>query len=124
MMGENKMESYEFLLSLAIILLSTKVFGLITEKVHLPQVVGAILAGVILDPSCLGLLEQSDFLTKASEIGVIMLMFIAGLDTDLQEIKKKAPPHVSLPSWAFLCRLSCAAASTGCFLRTGGTLQP
>lgn len=82
------MESYEFLLTLAIILLSTKVFGLLTERVHLPQVVGAILAGVILGPSCLGLLEQTDFLTKASEIGVIMLMFIAGLDTDLKEIKK------------------------------------
>ena len=90
-MGENVMESYEFLLSLAIILLSTKVFGLITEKVHLPQVVGAILAGVILGPSCFGILEQSDFLIKASEIGVIMLMFIAGLDTDLQEIKKTGP---------------------------------
>lgn len=90
-MGENIMESYEFLLSLAIILLSTKVFGLITEKVHLPQVVGAILAGVILGPSCLGILEQSDFLIKASEIGVIMLMFIAGLDTDLKEIKKTGP---------------------------------
>lgn len=90
-MGENIMESYEFLLSLAIILLSTKVFGLITEKVHLPQVVGAILAGVILGPSCFGILEQSDFLIKASEIGVIMLMFIAGLDTDLQEIKKTGP---------------------------------
>lgn len=85
------MESYEFLLSLALILLSTKMFGLITEKVHLPQVVGAILAGIILGPSCLGILEQSDFLVKASEIGVIMLMFIAGLDTDLNEIKKTGP---------------------------------
>ena len=82
------METYDFLLSLAIILLSTKVFGLITQRVHLPQVVGAILAGVILGPSCFGILEQSDFLTKTSEIGVIMLMFIAGLDTDLKEIKK------------------------------------
>lgn len=82
------METYDFLLSLAIILLSTKIFGLITQRVHLPQVVGAILAGVILGPSCFGILEQSDFLTKTSEIGVIMLMFIAGLDTDLKEIKK------------------------------------
>ncbi len=85
------MESYDFLLTLAIILLSTKVFGLITERVHLPQVVGAILAGVILGPSFLGILEQSDFLVKTSEIGVIMLMFIAGLDTDLKEIKKTGP---------------------------------
>lgn len=82
---------YYFLLSLALILISTKIFGLMTEKVHLPQVVGAIIAGVILGPSGLGFIHESDFLIKASEIGVIMLMFIAGLDTDLAEIKKTGP---------------------------------
>lgn len=78
---------YTILLSLAIILLFTKLFGIMTEKVHLPQVVGAILAGVLLGPSCLGVLHEDSFLTIASEIGVIMLMFIAGLDTDISELK-------------------------------------
>lgn len=82
------MESYEFLLVLAIILLSTKLFGLATEKVHLPQVVGALLAGIVLGPSVLGFVQETDFLVKTSEIGVIMLMFIAGLDTDLEELKE------------------------------------
>ncbi len=71
------MENYDFLIFLAIILLSTKAFGLLTEKVHLPQVVGALLAGIILGPSCLGIVAKTDFLTKTAEIGVIMLMFIA-----------------------------------------------
>lgn len=79
--------NYEILLSLAIILLFTKLFGVITERVHLPQVVGALLAGVLLGPSCIGILKENDFLTIASEIGVIMLMFIAGLDTDLNDLK-------------------------------------
>ena len=78
---------YDYLLILAIILLSTKAFALLTEKVKLPQVVGALLAGVILGPSCLGVLKETDFLVKTSEIGVIMLMFIAGLDTDIEELK-------------------------------------
>lgn len=82
------MESYDFLLGLAIILLATKLFGLATERVHLPQVVGALLAGIILGPSCFGILQESDFLVKASQIGVIILMFIAGLDTDLDELKR------------------------------------
>lgn len=82
------MQSYEFLLILAVILLSTKVFGLISERVHMPQVVGALLAGVVLGPSVLGLVEETDFLLKTSEIGVILLMFMAGLDTDLEELKK------------------------------------
>lgn len=82
------MESYTFLLLLAIILLSTKVLGLATERIHMPQVVGALLAGVILGPSGFGVLESSDFVVKTAEIGVIMLMFTAGIDTDLEDLKK------------------------------------
>lgn len=82
------MESYSFLLVIAVILLSTKVLGLLSERVHMPQVVGALLAGLILGPSMLGLVQETDFLLKVSEIGVIILMFTAGLDTDLKELKK------------------------------------
>ncbi|MEA4988697.1 MAG: cation:proton antiporter [Anaerovorax sp.] len=82
------MESYDFLLSIAIILLVTKVFSLMSRKVHMPQVVGALVAGVILGPSVLGQITETDFLLKTSEIGVIILMFLAGLDTEVQELKK------------------------------------
>lgn len=43
---------YKFLLDIAIILASTKILGLFTKKVNMPQVVGALLAGVILGPAC------------------------------------------------------------------------
>ena len=82
------MESYGYLLDLALILLSTKVFGLITRRVKLPQVVGALLAGLILGPACIGVLHQTDFIYQVSEIGVIVLMFCAGLETDVDELKK------------------------------------
>lgn len=81
------MESYNFLLLLAIILLSTKVLGLATERIQLPQVLGALLAGIILGPTGFGVLESTDFLVKTAEIGVIMLMFTAGIDTDMKELK-------------------------------------
>ena len=48
------MNSYNYLLDLALILLSTKVFGLLTRKVRMPQVVGALLAGLLLGPACFG----------------------------------------------------------------------
>lgn len=58
----------------------------------MPAVVGALAAGVILGPSCLGMitLEGSTgvFLEEMAEIGVILLMFNAGLETDLSELKK------------------------------------
>ena len=82
------MTSYSFLLVIAVILLSTKLFGLLSQRVHMPAVVGALVAGILLGPSCFGLIEETDFLLKTSEIGVIFLMFLAGLDTDLEELKK------------------------------------
>lgn len=92
------MENYNFLLSVAIILLFTKVLGLASQKVNMPQVVGALIAGVILGPSVLGLIGETDFLAKSSEIGVIMLMFMAGLDTDISEIKKNSVSFVVIAS--------------------------
>lgn len=82
------MLDYHFLLDLAIILLSTKVLGIITKKVQMPQVVGALLAGLILGPAVLGAVHETDFLKKTSELGVIVLMFTAGMETDLKELKK------------------------------------
>lgn len=81
------MESYDFLLFVAIILLSTKIFSLLSQKVNMPQVVGALLVGVLLGPSCLNILHETDFLTKSAEIGVIFLMFLTGLDTDFDDLK-------------------------------------
>ena len=82
------MKSYDFLLDLAIILLSTKLFGLLTRKIRMPQVVGALLAGLLLGPAVLGILKQTEFIHQVSEIGVIVLMFCAGLETDIDELKK------------------------------------
>lgn len=79
---------YSYLISLAIILLSTKVLGLATKRVRLPQVVGALLAGLLLGPACTGIITSTDFLSEVSEIGVIVLMFVAGLETDIVELKK------------------------------------
>ena len=86
------MEAYSFLLFLAIIMISTKILGLFTRKIHMPAVVGALVAGVILGPSCLNLItltgDTGVFLEQMAEIGVILLMFNAGLETDLSELKK------------------------------------
>ncbi len=80
--------SHGYLLYLALILLSTKLCGLLTKRIQLPQVVGALCAGLILGPACLGLVTKTEFITAVSEIGVIILMFAAGLETDINELKK------------------------------------
>ena len=82
------MEEYSYILFIALILLSTKILGLVTKKMKLPQVVGALLAGVILGPAVLNVVKETEFISELSEIGVIVLMFTAGLTTDVKELKK------------------------------------
>ncbi len=79
--------SYHYLLDLALILLSTKVLGLFTQKFQMPQVVGALLAGLLLGPAGLNILSETGFLSQLSELGVIVLMFSAGMGTNIQELK-------------------------------------
>ena len=81
------METYSILKDLAIILVVAKTFGLIARKCKAPMVVGEIIAGLVLGP-VLHILEQTDFLTYMSEIGVILIMFSAGLETNLTQLKK------------------------------------
>ena len=52
------MESYKYLLDIALILISTKILGLLTRRIQLPQVVGALIAGLLLGPACFGVLAS------------------------------------------------------------------
>lgn len=85
------MEAYAVFKDLAIIIVFAKLFGLIARKLKAPQVVGEIIAGLLIGPSLLGLVQQTDFLVQMAEIGVVLLMFSAGLDTNLKELVKTGP---------------------------------
>ena len=91
MWEEYIMEAYEVLRDLAIILFFAKVFGILARKCKAPQVVGQIIAGLLIGPCVLGWVGQSDFIAQMAEIGVIILMFAVGLETDLKELIKTGP---------------------------------
>lgn len=82
------MDTLSILRNLAIILATAKFFGLVARKAHAPQVVGEIIAGLLIGPSLLNVVQSNDFISGMAEIGVILLMFSAGLETDLDELKK------------------------------------
>ncbi len=85
------MDAYGIFKDLAIIIVFAKVFAILARKCKAPQVVGEIIAGLIIGPSVLGLVQQTDFLTQMAEIGVILLMFSAGLETNLKDLLKTGP---------------------------------
>ncbi len=74
------------LLSLFLILISAKLLAELFERLKQPAVVGEILAGVVIGPSLLGLVQPSDLLSIIAEIGVIFLLFTVGLETKPQSI--------------------------------------
>lgn len=85
------MEAYSVFRDLAIIIIAAKFFGILARKCKAPQVVGEIIAGLLIGPSVLGLVDQTDFILKMAEVGVVLLMFSAGLGTDLKELMKTGP---------------------------------
>ena len=76
-----------FLFELALILVVTKALGLVSRRIHLPQVVGALFAGILLGPAILNIIVPNEVLTTLAEIGVILLMFSAGLETDFKQLR-------------------------------------
>ncbi|HCY51995.1 MAG TPA: sodium:proton antiporter [Clostridiales bacterium] len=87
----------ELILQLAAILLLSKLFGLFMRKLGLPEVVGSVFAGLILGNAIWGLflpetnfifpIKESDNLALFSKIGVLLILFKAGLETDVNQIK-------------------------------------
>lgn len=113
------MDTYKFLLDLALILLSTKVLGLVSRKFFMPQVVGALLAGLILGPGVLDVISQTDFINKTAEVGVIVLMYCAGMETDVQELKKSGKASVVIALMGVVIPLAGGCAVAMFFNRPG-----
>ena len=82
---------YSVFRNLAIIMLTAKFFGLVARKCKAPQVVGEIIAGLLIGPCLLNLVHISDTISVFAEIGVVLLMFSTGLGTNLKELIKAGP---------------------------------
>ena len=76
------------LLSIVIILIFTNIGGIISKKFKMPEVLGALIAGVIIGPVLLNVVQFDDNLKLLANLGVIMLMFLAGLETDVKQFKE------------------------------------
>jgi Kef-type K+ transport system membrane component KefB len=82
------MEVHVFLLQLALILMAARLFGEISARWGMPPVIGELAAGILLGPSLLGLVQVSETLHFLAEIGIILLLFEVGLDTELNRLAK------------------------------------
>ncbi|MGY3766717.1 cation:proton antiporter [Vagococcus vulneris] len=84
----------QFLIAICLILIGTKLASHLCHRINIPSVIGELMVGIILGPGLLGLVQQTEFITLFSEIGVILLMFLAGLESDLTKLKKYLNPSI------------------------------
>ncbi|MBD1370866.1 cation:proton antiporter [Hazenella sp. IB182357] len=86
------------IIELAVILFASKVAGDVSVRLGQPAVLGKLLVGIVLGPAVLGIITNTEILSELSQIGVILLMFIAGLETDLAQLKstRKASSYVGV----------------------------
>ena len=82
------MEFRELLLGLVLVWLAAKLAGEGMERIGQTAVLGELLAGVLLGPGVLGLVHESEALHALAELGVLILLFEVGLESDLDELLK------------------------------------
>ncbi len=109
----------ELFKDLAIIILAAKTCGIFAKKLKAPQVVGEIIAGLLIGPSVLGIVDQSDILAAMAEIGVVLLMFGAGLETNFKELLRTGPKALLIAIIGVFLPLGGGFLLYGCFYGFG-----
>ena len=109
------MNTIDILRDLAIIVVCAKGFGLLARKLKAPMVVGEIIAGLVIGPCLLNIVKPTDFISMMAEIGVVLIMFSAGLETNLQELKKSGVAALIIASIGVLVPLVGGSLLYMCF---------
>ncbi|MGX7013539.1 cation:proton antiporter domain-containing protein [Vagococcus silagei] len=86
----------EFIAIIILILISTKLFGQLSIRLGQPAVLGKLLIGILIGPAVLGWVTDSELFQQFSNIGVLLLIFLAGLETDAEQLKANWKPSVAV----------------------------
>lgn len=115
--------NYDFFAFLSVILLMTQVMGKVSRRFNMPIVVGALIAGILLGPSVLNWVPlngvSGGFVTMAAEIGVVLLMFTAGLETNIKDMTSNLFPSVAVAVLGILFPLAGGFFSYTVYFREG-----
>jgi Na+:H+ antiporter len=106
------MEVHTLLLQLFVILIAARLVGEISTLLGAPSVIGELVAGIIIGPSLLGWVETNDIILILAEIGVILLLFEVGLETDVNKLLAAGRKAVTVAIGGFIAPLVLGFAVT------------
>jgi Kef-type K+ transport system membrane component KefB len=108
-------ELHEFFLALAMVLLGARLLAETASRLGIPAVIGELTAGLILGPSLLGWVSPSTPLEILAEIGIILLLFEVGMNTDVYRLARAGakPVLVSLTGFALPFALGAGVSRYG-----------
>ena len=98
------MQAHIFFFHLLLILLTARLFAEIASRMRMPSVIGEIMAGILIGPSILGIIEHDETIRLLAEIGIILLLFEVGIELDVGRLRLRlaALPPGSIPVGALL----------------------
>jgi Kef-type K+ transport system membrane component KefB len=96
------MEAAQFFIQLAGILIAARIAAEIATRLGAPSVIGELAAGIILGPSVLAWLEPTEVIRLLAEIGIILLLFEVGLETDIGRLVKSGSRAVTVAIAGFV----------------------
>lgn len=85
---------FKYLLDIGLIILVVKIFTMITQKIKMPKVLGGLIAGIVLGPAMLNIVQNSTILEALSKFGIILIMFLAGMETSIKKFISNSNKYV------------------------------
>lgn len=85
---------YKYLLDIGLILVVVKIFTMITQKIKMPKVLGGLIAGIVLGPAMLNIVQNSTIIEVLSKFGIILIMFLAGMETSIKKFIANSNKYV------------------------------
>ena len=105
------MQAHTFFLYLLVVLLAARIFAEIAVRLKSPPVIGELLAGIVIGPSVLGWIEPVEALKLMAEIGIILLLFEVGINTDIKSLVRTGKKSTVVAIVGFITPLLLGASS-------------
>ena len=96
------MEVHTFFIHLLIILLTARVFAELAVRISVPPVIGELFAGIVLGPSLFGWIEPTETIKLLAEIGILLLLFEVGLETDVRRLAHEGQKSLVVALFGFV----------------------